>query len=100
MKKNIVVLVIAFLIIMLLTGGVLITHFSKEKTSNSGNVRVYVMLLEKNAAFEMADFSIKVGNALLNETNKPVLAYQGSQERSKWRSGGARPETGTASSST
>ncbi|WP_367883258.1 D-glucuronyl C5-epimerase family protein [Thermococcus peptonophilus] len=34
------------------------------------------MLLEKNAAFEMADFSIKVGNALLNETNKPVLAYQ------------------------
>ncbi|WP_197463600.1 D-glucuronyl C5-epimerase family protein [Thermococcus peptonophilus] len=35
------------------------------------------MLLEKNAAFEMADFSIKVGNALLNETNKPVLAYQG-----------------------
>lgn len=83
MKKNATVLVIAFLAIMLLAGGVLIIHTPDEKGPSSGNVRVYVMLLEKNAAFEMADFSIKVGNILLNETNKPVLAYQGKPEKIK-----------------
>ncbi|WP_245250266.1 D-glucuronyl C5-epimerase family protein [Thermococcus stetteri] len=77
MKKNALVLVIASLIIMLLVGGVLIVHTPNGKDPSSEDVRVYVMLLEENAAFEMADFSIKVGNALLTETNRPVLAYRG-----------------------
>ncbi|MDI3475834.1 MAG: hypothetical protein PWQ95_1562 [Thermococcaceae archaeon] len=38
---------------------------------------ITILILEKNAAFEMADFSVRVGNALLTETNKPVLAYRG-----------------------
>ncbi|WP_088865298.1 D-glucuronyl C5-epimerase family protein [Thermococcus barossii] len=44
---------------------------------NGTAVRIYVMIENENAAFEMALFSVKVGDAKLSETNVPVLAYEG-----------------------
>lgn len=77
MKQNSAVLVVILLITILLVGIMLPSHLPGKRSPDSMSVRVYVMILEKNAAFEMADFSVRVGNALLTETNKPVLAYRG-----------------------
>ena len=41
------------------------------------DARVYVMIENRGAAFEMAVFRVEVGGTVINETNRPVLVYEG-----------------------
>ena len=64
----------ALLLIVVITGSLLgaawVGNCSEE-------VKVYAMIEEKGASFEIAIFNITINGRILNETNKPVLIYEG-----------------------
>jgi len=49
---------------------------------------VYVMLAEEDAVFDVALFDVELGNVHINETNRPVLIYNGTAQELHLRVGG------------
>lgn len=94
MKRNVATLVIVSILIVGIAGFVYRDNASRtDLTGNRGtekpeNARVYAMVENKNAAFEMALFSVEIGGTRINETNVPVLVYTGSPGRVTFSIGG------------
>ncbi|NJD98425.1 D-glucuronyl C5-epimerase [Thermococcus sp. LS1] len=87
MKRNVAALVVAFILIVSIAGFVYrgspaeTDSTGTQSTKNEGDIRIYAMIENENAAFEMALFNIEIGDAKINETNVPMLAYTGAPGR-------------------
>ncbi len=77
MKKNALTFVVIVLVVMSLIAS---SRLNREPTPGAPahkDAKIYVMVENRDGAFELAFFNITVGKATLNETDRAVIAYTG-----------------------